>query len=392
MLSDNMTEELKSETRPLYIKRVERVNPEKQIADALTKRFGKKFSEYREKYFKVLNSVNENYNYVPDYPLNVLVEVVNKCNLECIMCLSSHRKGPTKVISEDTIKKLLKEFEENKLPALMFGAGEEPLMFTDIDKIWEGANSAGIMDIFIFTNGTLLNEEMREKIFKHKVARVYISLDAATEETYAKVRLRNNDIEEDTISNEKLKILEQDSNRLQNIENNIKELIKMRDDKKLQLPQIRVSYTVQHKNKHEIELFKKKWENIVDFIEFQETQNIQFDKISKLSEKERWQRRPPMFEKNFKKDCKAPFHSATIWADGSVIPCCTFQGKNLTLGNVNGIPELGIPAESLKELWNGEKINELREQFRTGELNIVCQSCLNARQTDIWNEIEEVRK
>ena len=61
---------------------------------------------------------------------------------------------------------------------------------------------------------------MREKIFKHKVARVYISLDAATEETYAKVRLTNNDIEEDTISNEKLKILEQDSNRLQNIENN----------------------------------------------------------------------------------------------------------------------------------------------------------------------------
>ena len=99
-----------------------------------------------------------------------------------------------------------------------------------------------------------------------------------------------------------------------------------------------------------------------------------------------------MFEKNFKKDCKAPFHSATIWADGSVIPCCTFQGKNLTLGNVNGIPELGIPAESLKELWNGEKINELREQFRTGELNIVCQSCLNARQTDIWDEIDEVRK
>ncbi len=392
MLSGNMAKELKSETRPLYIKRVERINPEKQLTDALTERFGEKFTEYRKKYFKVLNSVNENYNYVPDYPLNVLVEVVNKCNLECIMCLSSHRKGPTKVISQDTITKLLKEFEENKLPALMFGAGEEPLMFTDIDKIWEGANSAGIMDIFIFTNGTLLNKEMREKIFNHKVARVYISLDAATEETYAKVRLKNNDIEQDTTNNDKLKILEQDSNRLENIENNIKELIKLREEKGLQLPQIRVSYTVQHKNKHEIELFKNKWENVVDFIEFQETQNIQFDKISKLSEKERWKRRPPMFEKNFKKDCKAPFHSATIWADGSVIPCCTFQGKNLTLGNINGIPELGIPPESLKELWNGDKINELREQFRTGELNIVCQSCLNARQTDIWDEIDEIRK
>ena len=54
----------------------------------------------------------------------------------------------------------------------------------------------------IFTNGTLLNEEMREKILLHKVARVYISLDAATEETYAKVRLRNYEIEVDTIEDD----------------------------------------------------------------------------------------------------------------------------------------------------------------------------------------------
>ena len=67
---------------------------------------------------------------------------------------------------------------------------------------------------------------------------------------------------------------------------------------------------------------------------------IDFDKLSRLSEEERWRRREPLFEKDFVKDCKAPFHSATVYADGSVIPCCTFQGKNLTLGNINGIPEL----------------------------------------------------
>ena len=158
------------------------------------------------------------------------------------------------------------------------------------------------------------------------------------------------------------------------------------------MPQIRLSFAVQQRNKHEIELFKKKWENIVDFIEFQQTMNIDFDKLSRLSEEERWKRRDPLFKDNFVKDCKAPFHSATVWADGSVIPCCTFQGKNLTLGNINGIPELNIPAQSLKELWNGEKINELREQFRTGKLNIVCQYCLNHTQADIWKNIEEERK
>jgi len=387
-----MQSESNDESKPAYVKRIERINPEKQLSDVLTKKFGKRFSDYREEYYKILNSSKENYKHVPDYPLNVLVEVVNKCNLECIMCLSSHRKGPTKVISNETISKLFKEFKENNLPALMFGAGDEPLMFSDIDKMWEIANSSGIMDIFIFTNGTLLNEEMCNKILDHDVARVFISLDAATEETYAKIRLKNKHIEDDTSNQNNLKIIHEDSNQLAIIEENVKRLLELRNSRNLELPQIRLSFAVQQRNKHEIELFKKKWENIVDFIEFQQTMNIDFDKLSRLSEEERWKRREPLFEKDFVKDCKAPFHSATVWADGSVIPCCTFQGKNLTLGNINGIPELNIPAQSLKELWNGEKINELREQFRTGKLNIVCQYCLNHTQADIWNNIEEERK
>ena len=296
-----MSDNLDSETRPSYIKRVERINPEKQLTDVLTQKFGQKFSDYRKEYFKILDNKNNNYDYVPDYPLNVLVEVVNKCNLECIMCLSSHRKGDTKVISNETISKLLTEFKENNLPALMFGAGDEPLMFSDIDQMWKEANLSGIMDIFIFTNGTLLNEDMCNKILEHEVSRVYISLDAATEETYQKIRLTNKKIDEEVTGNEKLKIINEEQNRLQSIENNIKKLIEMRNSRKLQLPQIRVSYTVQYRNKHEIDMFKEKWENVVDFIEFQETQNIQFDKLASLSETDRWKRRPPMYKKNYKK-------------------------------------------------------------------------------------------
>ena len=387
-----MNEKSDNNPRPLYIKRVEKEDPEKRLSESLSKKYGERFSDYRKQYFKILDNPKNEYDSVAEYPLNVLVEVLNKCNLECIMCLSSHRKGPTKVIDDEMIDKLFKEFKENNLPALMFGAGEEPLMYKDIDKMWEKANSIGIMDNFLFTNGTFLNEEMRQKIIENKVSRVFISIDAATEQNYRKIRQTNRGIDEDIQGNKKLQIINEDENRLEKIEDNIKKLVELRDSKKLSLPLIRVSFAVQHANKHEIELFKTKWENVVDFIEFQETQNIGYDKLAKLSEEERWRRREPLYKKDYKKDCNAPFHSATVWADGSVIPCCTFQGKNLTLGNINGIPELGIPATSLKELWNGEKINELREQFRTGKLNIVCQSCLNARQTELWENIEEERK
>jgi len=387
-----MSEKSEKNPRPLYIKRVEKEDPEKRLSESLVKRYGERFSEYRKKYFKILDNPKHDYDTVAEYPLNVLVEVLNKCNLECIMCLSSHRKGPTKVIDDDMIDRLFDEFEENKLPALMFGAGEEPLMFKNIDKMWEKANDIGIMDNFLFTNGTFLNKEMREKIIENKISRVFVSIDAATEQTYRKIRQSNRSIDEDIQGNNKLQIINDNDNNLENIEKNIKKLVELRNSRGLSLPLIRVSFAVQHANKHEIELFKKKWENEVDFIEFQETQNIGYDKLAKLSEEERWMRREPLYKDDYKKDCNAPFHSATVWADGSVIPCCTFQGKNLTLGNIKGIPELDIPASTLKELWNGEKINELREQFRTGKLNIVCQSCLNARQTELWKNIEEERK
>ena len=101
-----MQSESSNETKPAYIKRIEKVNPEKQLLDVLTKKYGERFSDYRKQYSKAVNNHKYNYDYVSDYPLNVLVEVVNKCNLECIMCLSSHRKGPTRVISEETISKL----------------------------------------------------------------------------------------------------------------------------------------------------------------------------------------------------------------------------------------------------------------------------------------------
>ena len=231
-----MNEKSDNNPRPLYIKRVEKEDPEKRLSESLSKKYGERFSDYRKQYFKILDNPKNEYDSVAEYPLNVLVEVLNKCNLECIMCLSSHRKGPTKVIDDEMIDKLFKEFKENNLPALMFGAGEEPLMYKDIDKMWEKANSIGIMDNFLFTNGTFLNEEMRQKIIENKVSRVFISIDAATEQTYRKIRQTNRGIDEDIQGNKKLQIINEDENRLEKIEDNIKKLVELRDSKKLSLP------------------------------------------------------------------------------------------------------------------------------------------------------------
>ena len=49
----------------------------------------------------------------------------------------------------------INDFAKNKLNSLMLTASE-PLLYKKIDKVLDRAKKAEIMDVFLFTNGTLL--------------------------------------------------------------------------------------------------------------------------------------------------------------------------------------------------------------------------------------------
>ena len=65
------------------------------------------------------------------------------------------------------------------------------------------------MDVFLFTNGTLLNKEKSKMILESNITRLFISIDALTSETYNKIRVP---------VSKRLK----NSNRIVELENNIK--------------------------------------------------------------------------------------------------------------------------------------------------------------------------
>ena len=66
----------------------------------------------------------------------------------------------------------------------------EPLLYKHFDKVLKRAEEAEIMDVFIFTNGNLLNEKNSRLILNSCVTRLFVSIDAATEETYNKVKFQ----------------------------------------------------------------------------------------------------------------------------------------------------------------------------------------------------------
>ena len=48
-----------------------------------------------------------------------------------------------------------------------------------------------------------------------------------------------------------------------------------------------------------------------------------------------------------------------------------FEGTNSAIMEIDNIYK-----DSLKEIWNGEKIKKIREQIISKKLNLVCQNCL----------------
>tara|TARA_B110000003_G_scaffold276284_1_gene321929 strand:+ start:3919 stop:4950 length:1032 start_codon:yes stop_codon:yes gene_type:complete len=318
---------------------------EEDLKNALYKKFGARYLKYRDKYSDYLGKKKT--EEILEYPISVILELVNRCNLECTMCYQGFRNDTEKsVLSDEDLKNLFEEFKKNKLDALLLSTSE-PLLYKKFSWIVEMAAKAEIMDIFMFTNGILLNEKNSDIILNSAITRLFISIDAATEETYDKVRIPVNK-----------KIL--NTNRLAKLEENVINFVEKRKKLKKILPLVRVSFVVLEKNKHELNNFINKWEKIVDSVEIQTENSIDlYDQLKNNF----------IIKKKLKEyKCNEPWGQVAIHADGTVGPCCNTVGRNVPIGNVKN--------ESLKEIWSGKLMKDIRDGFLINKPNKVCQLCL----------------
>jgi len=325
-------------------------DPEQLLKQELEKKFGSRYTKYRENYLAILDDDEHKIN--TEYPTTVVLELVNRCDLECVMCYQGFRNHAEKfTVDEDMLDKIFNDFKKNKLSALMLTASE-PLLYKHFDKVLKRAEEAEIMDVFIFTNGNLLNEKNSKLILNSCVTRLFVSIDAATEDTYNKIRV--------PVSKRLL-----EKSRLEKLENNVKNFVKIKKDLNKKLPLTRVSLVALKENSHEIDLFKKKWHNIVDSVEIQRETSIEvYDKIKNY-------RGPKL--KNY--NCNKPWGDMAIYSNGLVGPCCNLVGRKTPIGNVKD--------SSIEKIWNGPKMTKLREGFKNNNPNEICKSCIESQEINI---------
>ena len=272
------------------------------------------------------------------FPNTVNIELINKCNYKCAMCYTVNHEGAGISINFEDFKKIIDECKENNLLSLFIANGSEPLIFKDFRKYIEYA-ATKIPDIAVFTNALKLNQDTADFLIESGVTRINISLDAATKETYKKIR----------------------GGDLEFIENNIEYLLKQKT--KLSRPLVRVSFCVQEENLHEIDLFKQKWEGRVDSVEFQSLHK--FDSLDNIKEINNLSGVTLNSSENF---CASPFGYIAIWSNGDISPCCSFFGQKLVLGN--------IKLSTIGESWRSALSKKIRDGFNNQKTCGVCEECL----------------
>ena len=119
----------------------------------------------------------------------VYLELTNKCNLNCSTCMRNVWDVKFGHMSHETFERVLSSFEDlPDKPELFLGGYGEPLSHPYILEMIERAKKLGHR-VSLISNGILLTEKVSHKLIELNLDMLWVSLDGASAECYADVRL-----------------------------------------------------------------------------------------------------------------------------------------------------------------------------------------------------------
>lgn len=296
---------------------------------------------------KVIDSPFANPRQTPSVELvhrlvNISFETTRKCNLRCKHCYTDAGVGLEDELTVEEIKELIDELADMGVLSITFTGGE-PLMHPHIFELMEYAKKKPLT-VLLFTNGTLLTEEIVEKLKEMKVLNVSVSIDGPDSDTHDAFRSVKGSFEK-TIHGvnllRKAGIPVRCSISVTKFNfNKIKEIFDLVND--LGISEFKMWFIAFSGRSGEKNIF-------ITPEEFREVmeQNRQYE-IEVLG-KER--KEEVMYSKKLE-NCGVGRTALSIKCNGTVTPCPSFR-EDVSLGNIRN--------ESLVDIWNKSPLlNKLR--------------------------------
>jgi len=151
---------------------------------------------FKELYFYGLWELPRHIPYAPllvnryiKYPPFLEVEVTTRCNLKCTMCEHTYWDEPGRDMPFEKFKFILDQFPNLKWIGLT-GIGES-FLHEDFIKMLRLVRSRGIL-VELYDTMFYVDNDVAKELVKLGIYRFFFSLDAATEETYKKIRIGSN--------------------------------------------------------------------------------------------------------------------------------------------------------------------------------------------------------
>lgn len=301
----------------------------------------------------------------PNYPIILVVEPGNVCNLSCALCATGQR-DPTRnkmMLEFKTFKKLMDEVGKYAIHLDLYNWGE-PFINLHIFKMIKYAKKYNL-EVDISTNMNFYNEKIGRKIIKSGLDTLIMSIHGGSPESYSKYMVGGD---------------------FDKVLRNLTSLVELRKKLNSKTPKLRWRFVVFRHNQHEVEktrelalkmgadefeplpmkmsigydigTIKKDLKKNRDWVPTREEFNI-YD-LDKLERKNRDEL-----------DCFWPWEMISIGAHGAVQPCCVFYNQKFDFGNVFNEP--------FESVWNNRYYQISRRVLRQkikNNIETVCGPCL----------------
>ncbi len=288
--------------------------------------------------------------YVLRFPSHIDIEASNMCQMSCPMCgrhlMKNIKQGH---MDFDLYKKIIDECSREKVYSIKLSWRGEPLLNPNIAKMINYAKEKGIKDVAFLTNGERLNENLTNQLIESGLDWISISFDGLND-VYEKIRYPA---------------------KFEKAVKEIKYIKKTREQKRLKKPLIRIQ-SIWSAIKNNPDEFKDFWKPVADRI------NFIADQIRSREEKD--------FSHDPNYICQSPWQRICIMWDGRVAQCHGDYLERNILGDVK--------ANTLREIWHGEKFNNLRSLMRNKKRldTPPCKICCDGGITQEENIIVEDKK
>jgi radical SAM protein with 4Fe4S-binding SPASM domain len=277
------------------------------------------------------------------FPKVVLLDTVSSCNLRCSMCVHKDMTRKQGIMKWELLTKILDEIatvqKDTRIWMVFFGdpfviKNAKPSIF-DMIKY---AKSIGLTDVVLNSNGCLMDETSAKKLIDSGLDSIYFGIDAATPETYAKLRVGGDYAE--TV-------------------NNVLTLIRLVKEQSSSHPKIFVQFVEMDENSAEKDAFVEFWSKQGVTVKIRPkvswAGSIDAPNLV-LGNQDRW-------------PCHWLMQTMAIADDGRVVLCPVDLNANVVVGDAT--------KNTLAEIWQ-QQLKELRSLHLTGrysELPPMCRDC-----------------